>query len=150
MNLVQLVHEQSINLHLNGTTKEEIIDEMVQMLQQTGALSDAEAFKKAIYTREDQGHTGIGFSVAIPHGKSDAVLTPQVAFGRKQNGIPWDENGGEKAKLIFMIAVPEKQANNEHLKILQMLAVKLIDDPFRDQLLNAKTKEEALRLLTEV
>ncbi|MBA4494654.1 PTS sugar transporter subunit IIA [Paenactinomyces guangxiensis] len=89
----------------------------------------------------------MGFGIAIPHGKSAGVSYPRVAFGRKLEGIDWNSMDDEKAKLIFMIAVPEEQAGNEHLKILQALSRKLIDDSFRAQLLDAKTKDEVISLM---
>jgi PTS system fructose-specific IIC component/PTS system nitrogen regulatory IIA component len=84
-----------------------------------------------------------------PHGKSDAVKTPRVAFGMKKEGVKWDPSG-DKVQLVFLIAVPEEQAGNEHLQILRLLAQKLIDEQFRNALLGVATKEEALQLLAAV
>ncbi|SMO95669.1 PTS system, nitrogen regulatory IIA component [Melghirimyces algeriensis] len=150
MKLTDLMTEDLIQLHLEGTTREEIMDEMVSMIDATGALTDKEAYKEALFSREQQGSTGIGFGIAIPHGKSDAVQTARVAFGVKRNGVNWDSMDGKDAKLIFMIAVPEKNAGDEHLKILQVLSRKLMDDAFRASLLNADSKDEVLRLVSEM
>jgi fructose-specific phosphotransferase system IIA component len=149
VNLSQLINHDLILLDVTADTKDSVIETLAAQLKQTGALHDIEAFKEAIFARENQGHTGIGFGVAIPHGKSDAVSTPRVAFARTVSDVTWDEQSGERAQLIFMIAVPESQAGNEHLKILQMLAVKLIDDSFRAKLLSATSKEGVYALLTE-
>jgi fructose-specific phosphotransferase system IIA component len=149
VNLSQLMTQDLILLDLNADTKDSVIETLVAQLDQAGALTDVKAFKQAICAREEQGHTGIGFGVAIPHGKSDAVNSPRVAFARTTSEVVWDEQSGERARLIFMIAVPESHAGNEHLKILQMLAVKLIDDSFRENLLSAGSKEGVFTLLTE-
>lgn len=149
MKMADLIQPDLIRLTLNGTTKTEILGELVTLLDGTGTLSDKEKFYKEIIARENEGHTGIGFGIAIPHGKSNAVNTPRVACGKKAPEIVWDEQSGEKAQWIFMIAVPESQAGNEHLKILQLLASRLIDDSFRQQLSQAETREEVYHLLTK-
>ncbi|MGA8943572.1 MAG: fructose PTS transporter subunit IIA [Thermoactinomyces sp.] len=149
MKMADLIKPDLIRLTLNGTTKTEILKELVTLLDETGTLSNKEEFYKKIIERENEGHTGIGFGVAIPHGKSDAVNTPRIACGKKAPGIVWDEESGEKAEWIFMIAVPESQAGNEHLKILQLLASRLIDDSFRQQLSQSESREEVYHLLTK-
>lgn len=149
MNMAQLITEDLIHLELSGREKDEILDEMIHMLDRTGVLIDASRFRDAVIEREKQGHTAIGFGIAIPHGKSDAVKTPRVVFGMKKEGVVWDPSG-ERVQLVFLIAVPEKQAGNEHLQILRLLAQKLIDEQFRNALLEVATKEEALQLLAAV
>lgn len=150
MKLTDIMTRELIQLELKGSTKEEVMGEMVGLLDQAGVLNDPKVFKDALNEREQQGSTGIGFGVAIPHGKSDAVKTPQVAFGLKKDGVNWDSLDGEDAKLIFMIAVPETSAGNEHLKILQMLSRKLIDDDFRTSLLQASSAEAVWELLSTI
>ncbi|MGN1387146.1 MAG: fructose PTS transporter subunit IIA, partial [Bacillus sp. (in: firmicutes)] len=139
-----------IDTDLKGSTQDEIIDEMIEKLDQAGSLHSKAAFKKAIIEREKEGSTGIGMNIAIPHGKSDAVKKASVVFGIKRNGVDWNSLDGTDAKLIFMIAVPESSANNEHLKILQMLSRKLMDEEYREQLLAVATKEKAFELLEDI
>ncbi|MBA2874379.1 PTS sugar transporter subunit IIA [Thermaerobacillus caldiproteolyticus] len=150
MNLTELVTTNLIQLQLEGKTKDEIMEEMAEMIDRSGALHDKEKYKQSLYKREMEGSTGIGFGIAIPHGKSDAVKKTCVAFGVKKSGVDWDSLDGEKAQLIFMIAVPEKHAGDEHLKILQLLSRKLMDDEFREHLLHATTKEEVMQLFDQV
>jgi len=150
MNLTDITSMELINLELTGNTKLEIIDEMILMLEKAGMLGSAKKFKKAIIEREKEGTTGLGMDIAIPHGKSKAVIKPSVVFGIKSDGVDWESLDDSLSKLIFMIAVPESQASNTHLKILQMLARKLMDEDFRTQLLNVKSKEEAFELLETI
>ncbi|MHA6164653.1 fructose-specific PTS transporter subunit EIIC [Bacillus mojavensis] len=135
---------------LSGETRDDIIDEMIQKLSRTGMLHSESGFKQAIMNREQEGTTAIGMNIAIPHGKSDAVKKPSVAFGIKQLGIDWNSLDGSEAKLIFMIAVPKDSGGNQHLKLLQMLSRKLMDDSYRERLLSVQTKEEAYKLLDEI
>ncbi|MMZ64796.1 PTS system mannose-specific EIIBCA component [compost metagenome] len=78
------------------------------------------------------------------------MLKPRVVFGLKPEGVDWNSADGEPAKLIFMIAVPAENKGNEHLKILQMLSRKLMDDNFREQLMKVKSKQEAFSLLDQI
>ncbi|MEC3757049.1 PTS fructose transporter subunit IIABC [Bacillus halotolerans] len=135
---------------LSGETRDDIIDEMIQKLSRAGMLHSESGFKEAIMNREQEGTTAIGMNIAIPHGKSDAVKKPSVAFGIKRSGIDWNSLDGSEAKLIFMIAVPKDSGGNQHLKLLQMLSRKLMDDSYRERLLSVQTKEEAYKLLDEI
>ncbi|ADO59286.1 PTS fructose transporter subunit IIABC [Paenibacillus polymyxa] len=148
--LTDIVTMDLINLDLEGTTQDAVIDEMIGALERNGAVSSASGFKQAILDREKESSTGIGMNIAIPHGKSEAVLKPSVVFGVKRSGVDWKSMDGSEAKLIFMIAVPRNSKDNAHLKVLQMLSRKLMDDHFREALLAVTTKEDAYQLLTQV
>lgn len=148
--LTDIVTPDLINLNLVGTTQDAVIDEMIGVLERNGAIRADGDFKEAILAREQESSTGIGMNIAIPHGKSDAVLKPSVVFGIQQDGVDWKSLDGSEAKLIFMIAVPRNSKQNAHLKVLQMLSRKLMDDDFREALLAVTTKEEAYRLLDQV
>ncbi|WP_254490320.1 PTS fructose transporter subunit IIABC [Bacillus thuringiensis] len=148
--LTDITNLELIETDLKGGTRDDIIDEMIQKLKHVGALHSVTEFKQAIMNREQESTTGIGVNIAIPHGKSDAVRKPSVVFGIKQSGVDWKSLDGTKAKLIFMIAVPKENEGNQHLKILQMLSRKLMDDSYRERLLSVQTKEEAYKLLGEI
>ncbi|WAA08895.1 PTS fructose transporter subunit IIABC [Fervidibacillus albus] len=148
--LTDIISLDLIEPNLTGSTRDEVIDELIEQFDQSGILNSKETFKQTILNREKQSSTGLGMNIAIPHGKSDAVKRPAVAFGIKREGVDWNSLDGTDAKLIFMIAVPASGSGDAHLKILQMLSRKLMDDEFRSQLLNVKTKAEALELLRTV
>ncbi|MFG3445000.1 fructose-specific PTS transporter subunit EIIC [Bacillus velezensis] len=148
--LTDIISTDLIEPHLSGETRDDIIDEMIEKLSRKGMLLSDSGFKQAILSREQQGTTAIGMNIAIPHGKSEAVRTPGVAFGIRRSGVDWNSLDGSDAKLIFMIAVPKESGGNQHLKILQMLSRKLMDDSYRERLLSVQTKEEAYELLEEI
>ncbi|SCB02553.1 PTS system mannose-specific eiibca component [Bacillus mycoides] len=148
--LTDITNLELIETDLKGETRDDIIDEMIQKLKYVGALHSVTEFKQAIMNREQESTTGIGINIAIPHGKSDAVRKPSVVFGIKQSGVDWKSLDGTEAKLIFMIAVPKENEGNQHLKILQMLSRKLMNDSYRERLLSVQTKEEAYKLLDEI
>ncbi|MCO4851250.1 fructose-specific PTS transporter subunit EIIC [Bacillus vallismortis] len=148
--LTDIISPELIEPYLSGETMDDIIDEMIQKLSREDMLLSVSGFKQAILNREQQGTTAIGMNIAIPHGKSESVRKPSVAFGIKRSGVGWNSLDGSDAKLIFMIAVPEDSRGNQHLKILQMLSRKLMDDSYRKRLLSVQTKEEAYKLLEEI
>ncbi|KMN42264.1 PTS fructose transporter subunit IIABC [Bacillus sp. LK2] len=148
--LTDITSLELIETDLKGETRDDVIDEMIQKLNHVGALHSKTEFKQAIMNREQESTTGIGMNIAIPHGKSEAVKKPSVVFGIKQSGVDWKSLDGTEAKLIFMIAVPKESEGNQHLKILQMLSRKLMDDNYRERLLSVQTKEKAYKLLDEI
>ena len=142
--------EDLIIMELQGNSKDEVMDELVDKIDATGVIKKKKKFRKALDGREKESSTGIGYGIAIPHGKSKAVEAPRVAFGLKKEGVDWQSIDGTKANLIFMIAVPEKAAGDTHLKILQMLSRKLMDEDFREALIHAENKDEVITLLKEI
>ncbi|WP_058305896.1 PTS fructose transporter subunit IIABC [Gracilibacillus massiliensis] len=152
-NITKLTDITNINLidtSLNATSRDSVIDELIAKLDSENALTSSDDFRKAILAREEESSTGIGMNVAIPHGKSDAVKAPRVVFGIKKDGVDWHSADGSLAKLIFMIAVPKHAEGDAHLRILQMLSRKLMDDEFRDKLLHVQSDQEAYELLEEI
>lgn len=147
MNITALLHEQSILIPLEASTKGAVMAAMVDTLVTAGAVSDREAYLGALHAREQSSSTGIGFSVAIPHGKSAGVARPALAFAKLANPVDWDAIDGQPIQAAFMIAVPEAAAGNEHLQILIAISRKLIDEQFRSQLLSVNSKEQLLELL---
>ncbi|MBW4838710.1 MAG: PTS fructose transporter subunit IIABC [Paenibacillaceae bacterium] len=148
--LTDIISLDLIEPSLSASTRDGIIDEMIDKLNAEGVLTSTAEFKQAILKREQESSTGIGMNVAVPHGKSAAVLKPRVVFGMKPEGVDWSSADGSPAKLIFMIAVPAENKGNEHLKILQMLSRKLMDDGFREQLLQVNSKQEAYQMLDQI
>lgn len=148
--LVDITDQRLLVPDLNGTTRDEVIDELIEKLDSAGILESKQVYKQAILDRESQSSTGLGMNIAIPHGKTNAVKRPAVAFGIKRDGVDWRSLDGSDAKLIFMIAVPEESAGDSHLKILQMLSRKLMDEDYRNQLLQVASKSEAMTLLEDI
>src|SRR5699024_2328320 len=129
--LTDILDLDLIETDLKAETRDEVIDELIEKLDEANVLQSKEAYKEAILAREAEGTTGLGMGIAIPHGKSNAVHRPAVAFGMKKTGVDWQSLDGSLAQLIFIIAVPTESAGDAHLKILQMLSRKLMDESFR-------------------
>ncbi|TVP86334.1 MAG: PTS sugar transporter subunit IIA [Alkalicoccus sp.] len=150
MKLTDLILENLIHVHMEGLTKEQIIDELVDRFAEDNAINSKVDFKEAVMRREEQDSTGIGRGVAVPHGQSEAVLKTGVAFGLVSHGVDWNSQDGEPVHLIFMVADTEDDQGEQHLRIMQMIAKKLKDNDYRQRLLSVKNNDEALELLKEI
>ncbi|MED4581242.1 fructose-specific PTS transporter subunit EIIC [Brevibacillus choshinensis] len=146
--IADLLKADTIVIPLEATTKEAVLDELIERLYQAGRLHSKEEMKASILAREAQGSTGIGEGIAIPHAKTAAVKQPSICFGLSPEGLDFDSLDQQKAHLFFMIAATE-DANQAHLETLALLSQMLMDDSVRQELLNAKTKEQVLSVLTQ-
>lgn len=141
---------QTVKVRLDSGDKEAAIREMAGLLAATGKVTDVEELVAAALRREEQGTTGLGEEIAIPHAKTDAVTAPVVGFARSAEGVEWGSLDGTKAKLVFMISVPEAAAGDEHLRILALLSRKLMDTGFRERLMTAPDEAAVLDVLREI
>lgn len=141
-----LYNENTVSLELRGTTKEEVLKEMTDLLYKDGVLTNKEKFLAEINKREASGSTGFGNGVAIPHAKASVVVKPRVAVGISKKGFEFDSVDGKPVHLIFMIAAGEGD-NDLHLRTLSSLAQSLMDEEYVESLLVSRTKKEIVSLL---
>ncbi|KKD02648.1 fructose-specific PTS transporter subunit EIIC [Streptomyces sp. WM6386] len=142
--------EQTVKVELDAVDKEAAVREMAGLLARTGKVADVDELVATALRREEQGTTGLGEEIAIPHAKTDAVSAPVVGFARSAEGIEWGSLDGTRARLVFMIAVPEAAAGDEHLRILALLSRKLMDTRFRERLAAAPDERGILEVLGEI
>ena len=131
-------------------SKEKVIDLISNTAKNQGLIKDVADFKEKVFAREREISTSVGNQVAIPHGKTDTVSEPFVAFMRTKEGFRWDKNSDEMVRLIFLIGVPDKDANKLHLKYIAEISKKLINDEFRTKLLTLSGKEDVFNLLESI
>ncbi|WP_330317689.1 fructose-specific PTS transporter subunit EIIC [Streptomyces platensis] len=141
---------QTVKTQLVADEKEAAIREMAELVAATGKVADVDELVRVALAREAQGTTGLGEEIAIPHAKTDAVTAPVVGFARSADGIDWGSLDGTRARLVFLIAVPEAAAGDEHLRILALLSRKLMDADFRARLQGAESEARILRVLGEI
>lgn len=135
-----------MDLDLETNEKIETIGYLAQLAKDR--LIDVNKYIEDVKKREAISTTGIGDGVAIPHAKSKWVKVPTVIVGKSKRGIEWESLDDEKVKMVFLIAVPDGEGN-EHLKILQILAVSLMDDEFREEIEKTTDKLVIEKLLLE-
>ncbi|MFJ4756452.1 fructose-specific PTS transporter subunit EIIC [Streptomyces sp. NPDC088763] len=142
--------ERTVRVRLDAADKAAAIREMAALLARSDRVVDEDELVATALRREEQGTTGLGEEIAVPHAKTDAVSAPVVGFARSAEGVEWDSPDGTKARLVFMIAVPEAAAGDEHLRILALLSRKLTDAGFRERLLAAPDEAAVVEVLREV
>ncbi|ENM5901943.1 PTS sugar transporter subunit IIA [Vibrio mimicus] len=142
----QLINANLIQLDLQANSKQEVFEELINILHAQGRISDKATFLNDIQAREELGNTGFEDGVAIPHAKSAAVTQPAVAIGVSKKGINYGAEDGLPSKLFFMIASPDG-GDDHHIEVLAELSSKLIEEGFIDAFLNAETSEQALEIL---
>lgn len=146
MRITDLLKAEAIELGGQVFTKSETIDKMVELMGKTGNIADLEEYKKCVIAREEEGTTGIGEGIAIPHGKTNAVKAPGLSAMVIKNGVDYDSLDGAPVDLVFLIAAPDTEANI-HLDVLSRLSVLLMDENFTKNLRNAKSKNEFLQII---
>lgn len=148
MRITDLLDKRSISLNASPKSKQEALDQAVELMAKSGKIRDVEAYRKQVYAREEESTTGIGEGIAIPHGKCDAVTKPGLAAMVVKDGVEFDSLDGEPATLIFLIAAPNTE-DNVHLDVLSKLSVLLMDEEFAASLRNAGTVDEFLKRIDQ-
>lgn len=148
MKITDLINKDAIDLDVHISTKKELIRKAVELMAKNGNIKDLEEYENLVIKREEEGSTGIGEGIAIPHGKGDVISKPGLAAMVIPNGADFDALDGNKVNLLFLIAAPNTK-DNIHLDVLSRLSTLLMDANFRDKLLNAKSKEEFLKTIDE-
>lgn len=148
MKITELLDLKGIALNVNVNSKDEAIDKLVDLMDATGKILSKEDYKKGILARESLTSTGIGEGIAIPHAQVAAVKTAGLAAMTVPAGVDYESLDGQPAKLFFMIAAPE-DGGNTHLQALAKLSALLMDEAFREKLMNAQSAEEFLHTIDE-
>ncbi|TCL03180.1 PTS sugar transporter subunit IIA [Sodalis ligni] len=150
MNIRSVINERLINLNLQGMTKDAVLRELCRMLYENGCISDANSFLDDVYLRESEGETGLGSHVAIPHGKSYAVIKTSIAIGKTSNNIEWESLDGLPVNFVILFAVRMIDKSSVHIKLLSQISELLADDDLLEQLLNINSKQELFTLFEKV
>ncbi len=146
MKITDLLAKESIDLNGRVQNKKEALDAVIALMAESGNISDVEEYRKTVYAREEEGTTGVGDGIAIPHGKCQAVRKPGLAAMVVKEGVDYEALDDEPVDLIFLIAAPNTK-DNVHLDVLSKLSVLLMDEDFVKELKRAKTKEEFLEII---
>ena len=137
---------ESINLNGTPAGKTEALNQCIDLMAKSGKIADVEKYRKGVFAREEEGTTGIGMGIAIPHCKSDAVTKAGLAAMVVKDGVDFESLDGTPAKIIFLIAAPNTE-DNVHLQVLSKLSVMLMDEQFTNSLINAGSVDEFLNII---
>lgn len=147
--IADVINEDLIKFEMAAQTKEEAIFELVKLLATNGVITNEVEFAKDVFEREEEGMTGIGNSLAIPHGKSDSVVKTSLVVGKTKTPIEWESLDEAPVRVVILFAVRNTDANTMHIKLLQKVAMLLADEDFIENMVNAQTKTEMMELLAK-
>lgn len=146
MTIRDLLAAESINLNGTPAGKTEALNQCIDLMAKSGKIADVEKYRKGVFAREEEGTTGIGMGIAIPHCESDAVTKAGLAAMVVKDGVDFESLDGTPAKIIFLIAAPNTE-DNVHLQVLSKLSVMLMDEQFTNSLINAGSVDEFLNII---
>jgi mannitol/fructose-specific phosphotransferase system IIA component (Ntr-type) len=146
--LSELLTPERVRVPLRGASKEALLEELVGVLQDAGAVADAGAVLGAVRERERVLSTGVGSGVAIPHGKAESVPALAMAAGVTDEPVEFDSLDGQPVRLLFLLVGPDSAAG-QHVKALSRISRLVRRDDFRGRLLAAGTPEEFMAVLAE-
>ena len=148
MNLKTVLTTDTVNLHLKGTTKEEIIDELLEILVQAGKVKDKNAARACVLDRERKMSTGMKHGIAIPHGKTDSVDDLVACMGISENPVDFDSLDQEPCRIFIMTLSPVDKTG-PHLQFLAEVSLLFKSAEKRQEILKSSDKSEVIRILTE-
>lgn len=146
MRLGDVLAENLVRIPLLGTTKRDIITELIDLLDEHGKIADKAKIMQAVLEREQMMSTGIGNSVAIPHGKSAGVIDIAVALGITPQDVNFEALDGKPVRIVFMLVGPEK-SSSAHIKMLSRISRLLNQAAFRRKLIESKDAHEAMTII---
>ncbi len=148
MRITDLLDKRSISLDGAPKNKQEALDQAIALMKDSDKINDQEAYRRQVYKREEEGTTGIGMGIAIPHGKCNAVDRPGLAAMVIKDGVDFDSLDGAPVDLLFLIAAPDTE-DNIHLEVLSKLSMMLMDDDFTQSLKNASSVDEFMDIINK-
>lgn len=149
MNVAEVLKKEHIALGLSAASKEEVLEKLIDLLYENGALSDKKAFTEDVMERERVSSTGIGNSIAIPHGKSANVIKTTAAIARLEKPITWSSADGEPVSFVVLLAVNENDKGVTHVKLLSQMARKLASEETCKRLMDAADADEVIGIFSE-
>ncbi|ENG9211823.1 PTS sugar transporter subunit IIA [Escherichia coli O25:H4] len=149
MDITKILNTNRVILDMQATNKAEAIEELTNLLKKDGAIDCRETFIKDVWQREAEGSTGFENHIAIPHGKSSAVINTTLAIGRTRQDIPWETLDGSSVRSIILFAVRLEDQNTTHIRLLSQVAGALADDDIIEQLLVETSPQKIIDLFSQ-
>lgn len=145
-----MIRKDLVFVHQELNCSADVITFVTKAADRAGLLNNPAEFMKAVFRRETEISTSIGYEIAIPHGKTDAVKEAFIAYIGLAKPFEWDSTTKDLIRMVFLIGVPEKNTDRLHLKAISEVSKKLINEDFRETLLKCQSNEEAFILLDSI
>lgn len=146
MRIRDLLAPESIMLQGVASDKTDVLNQMVELMAKSGKIADVDTYRKGVFAREEEGTTGVGEGIAIPHCKSSAVKAPGLAAMVVPDGVEFDALDGAPVHILFLIAAPDTK-DNVHLDVLSKLSTLLMDESFTQSLIHASSVDGFLAII---
>ena len=148
MKVYELLDTKNILTEFKSENKEDVINELVDLLKGDERVSDLEEIRKCVFEREEKMSTGVGKGFAIPHGKTNSVTDILAAFGKSEIPIDYNSLDGEPVHLVFLL-IGKENLLAKHIKLLSRISRLMNNEEFRNRLVEADSKESILKLFQE-
>lgn len=148
MKITDLLSVGAVDLNVTASSKEELLKKAVELMVRQGNITDKEQYLKAVFAREEEGTTGVGDGIAIPHGRCEGVSQPGLVAMVIPKGVDYDALDDEPVDLLFLIAANPK-SGSAHIDILSKLSGMLMNDEFTAALKSAKSPQEFLKVIDD-
>ncbi|MCL2139994.1 MAG: PTS sugar transporter subunit IIA [Treponema sp.] len=148
MNIRSVLAKETINLNLKGSTKDEIINELIDILIKAQKIPDREAAYTAVMEREGKMSTGMKHGIAIPHGKTNTINNLVVCMGISEKPVDFKSLDDELCRIFIMTLSPAEETG-PHLQFLAEISQLFKSEEKRREILEAKTAEKIINILTE-
>ncbi len=142
--------ENHILTEVVALSKEDLLDQLVQVAFQSGAVSSVDDYRSSIQSREEEISTNMGNGIAIPHGRALSVNHPFFIFAKLTQAISWNREDDSLVDLVFLLGVPQQSDASEHMRLLSRLAGRLVDDEFVTSLREVNVRQEAVKLFESI
>ena len=146
MNLIDILNPECICSPLKATDKQEVINELVDVLAGCGQVSDADSLKDAVWTREQTRTTGIGHGLAIPHGKCSSMKGLAIAIGKPAEPIDFEAIDSQPVQLVVLLASPPDKTS-DHIQALAHISRLMNDSGFREEIYQSKSSDDIYKLI---
>jgi PTS system nitrogen regulatory IIA component len=148
MNLKTVLTAETINLHLKGSTKDEIINELLDILVAAKKITDRKSALSAVMAREQNMSTGMKHGIAIPHGKSNTIQDLVACVGISDKAVDFDSLDHEQCR-IFIMTLKKKKKTGPHLQFLAEISLLFKSAEKRQEIITEKSPEELIKILAE-
>lgn len=148
MGLLELLSPEIVKVPIASQTKQEIIGELIQVLEDAGKLTDVEKAHDAVLAREDMGSTGLEMGIAVPHAKTDAVKELTMSLGIASAGVDFESIDGQPSHLFFLILAPPDQSG-PHIELLAEIARITRSQSFYKLVIGATSADQVVGLFKE-
>ncbi len=148
--LGEAINKEMVFVNQELNTKQDILSFLSRKAKDLGLVDNIEVFLDSVNQREAMASTSIGYKIAIPHGICESVNQAFIGFVQVKDEFAWNPDEDQKVKIVFLIGVPKDNKNNIHLKFISQLSRKLMDDEYREKLIETLDRDYAFKTLDEI